>query len=141
MSYGCFIDKHIVPTDALIYKTLGDRRKDWQAVSNYLIVDKKATARYKYYGINYGWALGFSKSGKSIISLYPNVDDFYIQVILNKKQEEAVFHELSNATLHDIIGKKVPIHEGKWIFAPFTVFINIDEIKHVIDIRMDKKYK
>jgi hypothetical protein len=141
MSYSCFTDKLDAPTEKDIYKILGSHKSAWQEISEYLTADKKATAKYKYYGINYGWALGFSKSCKSIISLYPTVNDFCIQVILNKKQEVAVLHELPNATLHDIIEKKEPIHEGKWIFAQFSVFMNVDEIKHVIDIRMDKRYK
>ncbi len=47
----------------------------------------KARSKYKFYGKNCGWALGYSKSGKSVISLYPLLGDFAIQMIFKKQHE------------------------------------------------------
>jgi hypothetical protein len=139
MAYGCFTDRNEPPTDHAVEKALGVRRDAWRDISDYLTVNKKAKAKYKYYGKNYGWAQGFSKSGKSILALYPDTNDFCVQFILSVKQEAAVLSELSNAALRDIIAEKEPIHEGKWIFARFGVFKGVEEIKRLVDIRLDTK--
>jgi hypothetical protein len=136
MSHGCFTDRNDPPTDHAVQKALGGRRDAWRNICEYLTTDKKAKAKYKYYGKNYGWALGFSKSGKSILALYPATNDFCVQFILNEKQEAAVLSELSNGTLHDMIAEKESIHEGKWIFAKFGVFKGIEEIKRIVEIKM-----
>ena len=83
--------------------------------------------------------MGFSKSGKSIISLYPADKDFWFQVILNERQEEAVLEKLENKVIRDIIGRTEPIHEGKWVFLKYSDVETEVEVKRMIDIRMDKK--
>jgi hypothetical protein len=139
MSYSCFIDKHDAPTEQAVQKALGEKKAAWRNISDYLTIDIKAKAKYKYYGKNYGWALGFSKNGKSILSLYPDTNNFCIQFIVNEKQEAKLLKELSNAELRDMIAKKKSIHEGKWIFANFAMFNGIEEIKRIIAIRLDAK--
>lgn len=137
MSYSVFIDRNDIPDETMIYRILGKRQIDWQSITQYMTDIGNVKAKYKYYGKNYGWALGFSKSNRSIISLYPNSNEFYVQVILNKMQENAVLDQVPNVALRKIISEKKPIHEGKWIFAEFALFSDIDELKHLIEIRLD----
>jgi hypothetical protein len=106
MSYGCFINRNDVPTDNAVQKAIGTKKEAWQEIVDYLTIEKKARAKYKFYGKNYGWALGFSKNGKTILALYPDVNDFCVQFIVNAKQEAAVLKEIANSELRDMIKKK-----------------------------------
>ncbi len=138
MSYSCFTNKHDASTERAFQEVLGVKKDAWRDIADYLTIKKKAKAAYKYYGVNYGWALGFSKSGRSILALYPDKNDFCVQFILNEKQAAAVLSEISNAALRDMIAEKKSIREGKWIFAKIGVFKGVEEIRRIVDIRMEK---
>ena len=75
--------------------------KQWNEINSYLINIIKTKSKYKFYGKNYGWALGYSKNNKSIISLYPLLNDFTIQIILKKKHEIEIKNTIDNKELQD----------------------------------------
>jgi hypothetical protein len=137
MSYGCFINKNDAPTEQGVQKALGTKMKTWREIVDYLAIGKKTTAKFKFYGVNYGWALGFTKNGRSILALYPDKNDFCVQFILNEKQEAALLREIENTELRDMIEKKKSIREGKWIFARIGVFKGVEEVKRIVEIRMN----
>jgi hypothetical protein len=139
MSYGYYTRKDEQPTEQEIEKLINGSKDIWKLICNYLEAEKGAIKQYKFYGKNYGWALGFSKSGKSVISLYPAENDFWFQVILNERQESAVLKRTKNKLIQDVIGRTAPIHEGKWIFVRYSDVGTEVEVKNIIDIRMDKE--
>jgi hypothetical protein len=116
---------------------LGKKFKQWDEINSYLVNIIKAKSAYKFYGKNYGWALGFSKSNKSIISLYPLLNDFTIQIILKKKHEVEIKKIIDNQELQDLINKKSEIKEGKWIFFKYSKINSVPIIKKMIDIKIE----
>jgi hypothetical protein len=135
MSKGCFTDKNTKPDDVAVENALGTTYSQWNFLVNYLH-DRKVKGEYKFYGINYGWALRFTKSGRSIVAFYPGNNTFMMQVILNTKQVEAALVQLTNLSLLHVIHITESIHEGKWIYFPIDTTSDLQDIRTLIDIRM-----
>jgi hypothetical protein len=96
MSKGYFTDKHISPTENEIHQVIGFSKNNWDLLNHYHANELKLKGEFKFYGVNYGWALGYNKSGNSLIALYPDMDSFMVQIILNKNQVEAALTQVTN---------------------------------------------
>jgi len=139
MSKGFFTDKTIPPTAEEITKHIGKAKDNWNALTEQLNTNLKLKGELKFYGVNYGWAFRFNKSGKSVIALYPNADTFTVQIILNKKQvEAALLNELDKETVQ-LIQNTESIHEGKWIYTTVDGSTNLKDILTLLNIRLTIK--
>ena len=136
MSYSYFCDKNNKPSDHQIIKILNNNINQWNEINSYLINIIKTKSKYKFYGKNYGWALGYSKNNKSIISLYPLLNDFTIQIILKKKHEIEIINTINNKELQTLINETSEIYEGKWIFFKYSMINSVEIIKKMIDIKL-----
>jgi hypothetical protein len=136
MSYSIFCERNQKPSEDQIKKSVGNKFKQWAEIDSYLMDVIKAKSAYKFYGKNYGWALGYSKSSKSIISLYPSQNDFTIQMILKKEYEKEIIKLIKNKEVQDLINNTHEFHEGKWIFIKNSKINSITIIKHMIDIKL-----
>ncbi len=139
MSKGFFIDKSLRPNDNNILKIIGSAKNNWDFILEYLRSDLKLKGEFKFYGINYGWAIRFNKSGKSIVALYPDKDCFTVQIILNKYQvDSALLADLDVGIIKNIRDKEA-IHEGKWIYLKIDKRTDLKDILKIIDIRIKIK--
>jgi hypothetical protein len=139
ISKGYFTDKNIKPTDKDINYLIGSGKNNWDLLTNYLIQELKLKGEFKFYGVNYGWALGFNKSGKSVIALYPDKDCFTIQIILNKNQVDSSLIEVKNQKLLELIQRTKSIHEGKWIYVMVDNKTDLKDIYILLNIRIKVK--
>lgn len=139
MSKGFFTDKTVKPDFADILNVIGSAGADWDMLLKYLTGDLKLKGEFKFYGVNYGWALRFTKSGKSVAALYPGKDYFTVQVILNKNQIERALSEITDAVIIKTINDTEQIYEGKWIFLTINGATDMKEIIKMIQIRIKIK--
>lgn len=136
MSKGCFTDKSHKPDEGDLRMALGASLAKWDMFTSGFAGVLRIKGEWKFYGINFGWALRYAKSGKSIVALYPDKDRFTVQVILNKDQTERA---LAGITDQDIIGKinkSEPVAEGKWIFLTVDGSTGTDSILKLVRIRL-----
>ena len=138
MSKGYFTDKAIQPTIADIEAVLETACDNWRIVTKHLTNELKLKGVYKFYGINYGWALRFTKSGKSVIALYPDKNRFMVQIILNEGQVEAAIEQVKNQQLLQIIRDTEVIHEGKWVYFLLNCSSDLKDLFLLINIRIKK---
>ena len=137
MSKGIFTDKIHKPTNEEVTEVLGTVQSTWQVIVNYIEIQLKAKGEFKFYGKNYGWALRFNKSGKSLVALYPSKNEFTVQIILNTKQVEKALLEASDRRIKKIIVDTPEIHEGKWIYINVTSKSDIMDIEKLLFIRSE----
>jgi len=139
MSYSAFTDKVNKPSEEEVIQLIGSKFKQWTEIDSYMVNMIKAKSAYKFYGKNYGWALGYSKNNKSIISLYPLPNDFTIQMIFKKKHEDEIMKVIDNNELLDLIKNTSEIHEGKWIFIKYSKINSSAIVKKMINIKLKSK--
>ncbi|MDP4226013.1 MAG: DUF3788 family protein, partial [Bacteroidota bacterium] len=123
------------PDSAAINNFIGKARQNWDLMLHHLGEGLKLKGEFKFYGINYGWALRFKKSGKSIIALYPGKDDFMVQIILNKNQVETALEQVKNSDFLKVIYDTKNIKEGKWIYLLIDETSDLDDVFTMITIR------
>ncbi len=138
MSFGIFTDKNFKPTIDDIHNALSISKPLFEYLVNYIECNFKTHSELKFYGKNYGWALRFNRSGKSLIALYPGKDEFTAQIILNDKQVlEALNSDISEKA-KNIIEKTPEIYEGKWIFIKVNSEVIVKDVEKLILIRTNK---
>ncbi len=141
MSIGIFTDKSCKPSIDDMLKAVSASEVNLKALFGIIEENFKAKSEFKFYGRNYGWALNFRKSGKSLISIYPSDNMFTVQIILDKVQaEEAINSDISEA-VRDIINNTEEICEGKWIYIKVESTSKIKDIETLLKIRIKKKIK
>jgi len=139
VSKGFYIDKASRPTDNDILEIIGSAKNNWNFILRHLTSALKLKGAFKFYGINYGWAIRFNKSGKSIVALYPDKDGFTVQIILNKCQVDSALLTDIDVKIIETIRNKEPIHEGKWIYLQIEKETDLKDILKLIDIRLKIK--
>jgi hypothetical protein len=136
MSYSIYCERSKPPSEEQIVQSIGSQIKVWSDIHSYLTQTVQAKAAWKFYGKNYGWASGYTKSGKSIISLYPLTNDFTVQMIIKKGHEDEIKKLTDNKELLSVIRETPEIHEGKWIFIPFSRLHSTELVLRMIDIKL-----
>ncbi len=128
MSKGIFTDKNRKPGPKDIEVTVSRALGNWKELNEFLRSTLKLKGELKFYGVNYGWAIRYSKSGKSVIALYPAKDSFTVQIILKREQVKAALtHKLSPGT-KDAVNRAHEFNEGRW------VYLTIDDKSDLVDI-------
>lgn len=136
MSKGYFTNKNCKPTVKEIIVVIDKVKDKWDFLFQFLSDDLRLKGELKFYGINYGWAFRFIKSGKSVIALYPNKDCFTAQIILNKTQTEIALNSGLDLKTVQTIKDTEAIHEGKWVYLNIDEKFDIKNIIKLIDIRI-----
>jgi len=139
MSKGFFTDKTSRPAERDIIAIIGKAWNKWDFLFHHLMTEFHLKGEFRFYGINYGWALRFNKSGRSVIALYPDKDCFTVQIILNKNQTESALAGDLDSNMIKTIRNTEPVHEGKWIYLKIDTDTEMKDILTLVDIRMKIK--
>ncbi len=139
MSIGYFTDKNSKPSDGDILHQIGSSGKNWDYLHRYLTAELNLKGNHVFYGVNYGWALRFSKSGRSVVALYPGNDCFTVQIILNKNQAEHALSLDLNSNIAKKIAETNAIYEGKWVYLTINQDSGIEDIIKLINVRIGIK--
>jgi hypothetical protein len=139
MSKSAFVNKLELPDELSVKNIIGKAYSGWKILTDYLSGDLSLKNEWKFYGINYGWALRYTKSGRSVVALYPDIEMFTIQIILNQAQEANVISEITNVDLLNTIAKTESIHEGKWVYFSIRENYLLSDIYKLIQIRVTIK--
>ena len=139
MSKGFYTNKTEKPTNKDISAIIGDAKCNWDFLYQHLVVKLRLKEELKFYGVNYGWALRFNKSGKYNITLYPDVNCFVVQIILSKNQVESALMADLDSKLIQTIKDTPAICEGKWIYLKVDKDSKTEDIVKLMDIRTSIK--
>jgi len=135
MSKGFFTDKKSKPTEKGMRNIIGGAINNWDVIYRHLTTRLNLRGDLKFYGVSFGWALCFCKSGKAVVALYPARNCFTVQIILNKGQEEVALAEVIDMEIVDVIRKKEAVHEGNWICIRVDRETGCQDILKLVDIR------
>lgn len=73
MSKGIFTDKNHIPGQSEVAEVLSTAEPLWNSLCEFIEGNYKIKGEFKFYGKNFGWALRYRKSGKVLISMYPEM--------------------------------------------------------------------
>lgn len=136
MSKGIFTDKKRKPTAKAIETAIGRAGRNWKELNEFLVSSQKLKGELKFYGVNYGWAMRFTKSGKSIVALYPDEDSFTVQIILKNAQLEAAYARGVSDSTKEAANGAAEFNEGRWVFIHVDAKSGIDDAVTLVNARL-----
>jgi len=130
MSYERLLDKGHRPSEEEILNTI-DQTAAWLDLRQYIEENYDFASELAFFAKKYGWTVRYRKSGKTLISLFPEYGAFTALVVLGKKEGEKVAEMLAelSSTTSDLIGSAKQLHDGKWLW------IRVLEPSHVEDVK------
>ncbi len=137
MSKGIFTDKTRKPAAKEIETAVGRAGKNWKELNDYFGSTLKLRGELRFYGVNYGWAIRFAKSGRSVVALYPDRDGFTAQVILKRDQIEAAYEHGVSAATKEAVDRATEFKEGRWVFIHVDAKSGIGDAVTLVKARLN----
>jgi Protein of unknown function (DUF3788) len=130
-----FTDRTKRPGEAEIEIALVGAAPLWSELVAFVESSFRVRSDWKFYGKNYGWSMAFKKSGKALVSLYPDEGSFTAQVILKDDQIARVPNKLMIPELRAAIEGANPYAEGRWIFLAVASEPELEVVERLVEIR------
>ena len=124
MSIGVFTDRSKMPDARNIDGAVGLAELNWRKLNDFLATTLKLKGELKFYGVNYGWAIRYAKSGKSVVALYPDRDSFTVQIIMKRQQLTAAYEHGVSDTTKEAVNRATDFKEGRWVFVHVDAIIS-----------------
>lgn len=132
MAISYFADKSAQPVAREIELVLGSAFPLWESLVGYLAENYQMAGDLSYGGKNYGWNLWYRKSGKALVSLYPQSGSFVAQVVLGKEQVEKALALELGAKVGGMLRDTPQLHDGKWLFIPITTQEEVRDVEQLL---------
>lgn len=139
MSAGIFTDKTRKPTAGEIESIVGRAGKCWKELTGYFGSTLKLKGELKFYGVNYGWAIRYVKSGKSVVALYPSVDSFTAQVILKRAQLESAYERGVSDSTKAAANRATDFKEGRWVFIHVDAKSGTEDVVTLVKAKLQAR--
>jgi len=111
---------------------LGSKRGLWEELNALLEGNYRVAKDLIFYGKSYGWAVRFRKGGKALISLYPGLGAFTVQIVIGEEQlGEALASGLGEGARRIIEATK-PYPEGRWLFIPVGSEADLRDVERLL---------
>ncbi len=135
MSVGYFLDKTHPPSGEELKEALGPAVPLWEELVQFIAQTYQMTVDFSFGGKNYGWNLWYRKSGKALISLYPQKGCFIAQVVLGKTEVEKAMALPVGEKVGRLLRDTPQLHDGKWLFIPASDPVDVEDIYQLLLIK------
>ncbi len=135
MAIGFFVDKTHMPSEGEMKTAMGAAYPLWQKLLMFIEENYQMPGELSFGGQKYGWNLWYRKSGKSLVSLYPQADSFIAQVVLGKDQVEAALGLALGEKVRRMLRETPQLHDGKWLFIPVTDEVDERDIEQLLLVK------
>ncbi len=139
MTIGLFTDKDYQPTATAVFAALGARRPLWEALTQFIAANYPIPGEWNFGGKNYGWTLWYRKSGKTLVTLYPQEDYFVAQIVLGKDQVEQAIALKLGKNVGTILKETPQLHDGRWLFIKVKTARDVKDIEQLLQIKRRPK--
>ena len=140
--YERFINENKKPTERNILTAIGVRSsKLWKRLRAFLKVNYDFKPEFHFYGKKYGWCYRYTRKGKTLCVLFPEMRAFTTLVVLGKK--EVVQFE-ANATIFNKDTQRLykaahKYHDGKWLYKRVLNRSDLEDVISLIRIKRNSK--
>lgn len=135
MPIGFFLNKTHEPSAEEMAAALGAAKPLWDRLLAFIAETYQMPGEMSFGGKNYGWNRWYRKSGKSLVTLYPQQGRLIAQVVLGK----AEVAKAEALTLGEHVGKVFrdtpQLHDGRWLFIPVTSETDVDDVEKVLLVK------
>jgi hypothetical protein len=135
MSIGAFFDKDHQPTPREISAALGPRQPLWQRLTQFISDHYQLSGEWSFGGQKYGWNLWYRRSGKTLVSLYPQSNYFVAQIVLGKDHVEKAFPLRLGKNVRTVLEETPQLHDGRWLFIKVRTEKDVKDLQELLEIK------
>ena len=133
MEFERMLDEDHEPSEREILAAIGAGDL-WLDLKEYIDQSYDFLPELVFYGKKYGWTIRYRKSGKTLISLFPEHGAFTALIVLGKREGEKaaeMLDELSPAT-RKLIGSAEQLHDGRWLWIRILEPAHVEDVKRLL---------
>ena len=135
MSKGSFTDRTHRPSMQEIHAALGPRRKAWDELNQYMAENYRVKGELLFGGLNYGWALRFRKSGKTLLVLFPGQKEFIANVVVGRSLLEKAQALKLGENARQVLGNAKRFYEGCWLYIKVSSKQDVFDVQQLIALK------
>ena len=135
MTIGLFADKEYQPTETAVLEALGTKRSLWEELTEFIADNYPIPGEWNFGGKNYGWNLWYRKSGKTLVTLYPQKGCFVAQIVLGKDQVEQAFNVKLGMNVGTVLKDTPQLHDGRWLFIKVKTAKDVKDIQQLLRVK------
>ena len=139
MSIGIFSDKEHQPAMNEVLDALGSKQPLWEELTGFISENYSIPGEWNFGGKNYGWNLWYRKSGKTLVTLYPQREDFIAQIVLGKDQVEQALNLKLGKNVGIVLNETPQLHDGRWLFIKVKTAKDVHDIRQLLQVKRRPK--
>lgn len=141
MAHERMLDKNTEPTEEDILRTVGERKDLWLNLQKYVETHYDFVPELDFGGKKYGWAIRYRKSGKTLITLFPEEGAFTALVVLGRKEVEKAQPLLDDLSpgVRTLFENTQQLHDGRWLWIRPNCEGDIESVKTLLGTKRKPK--
>src|SRR5512136_2618237 len=139
MAIGLFTDKEYQPTETAVLEALGAKRAVWEGLTQFIAENYPIPGEWNFGGKNYGWNIWYRKSGKTLVTLYPQHQGFMAQIVLGKDQVEQALNLKLGKNVGTVLKETPQLHDGRWLFIKVKTAKDVRDIQQLLQVKRRPK--
>jgi phage anti-repressor protein len=139
VAIGLFTDKEYQPTVTAVLEVLGTKRSLWEELTQFIADNYPIPGEWNFGGKNYGWNFWYRKSGKTLLTLYPQVGYFVAQIVLGKEQVEQALTLKLGRNVGMVLTETPQLHDGRWLFIKVKTKKDVKDIQQLLQVKRRPK--
>ena len=141
MSHERMLEKDTEPTEEQMQGWIGRKARLWSDLQIYLADHYDHIPELDFGGKKYGWSIRYRKSGKTLVTLYPESGAFTALVVLGKKEVEKTegFLDKLSKRVREIYLENEQLHDGRWLWIRPSSKVDVESIKLLLSAKRRPK--
>jgi len=135
MSISILSDKAHQPTPQEIRDVLGPKLSLWEKLTQFISDNYQLPGELSFGGNKYGWNIWYRRSGKTLVSLYPQQGCFIAQIVLGKDQVEKAFQLKLGKNVRTVLEETPQLHDGRWLFIKVRTAKDVKDIQELLQVK------
>ena len=141
MSISILSDKKLQPTPKEIREVLGSKLFLWEKLTQFISDNYQMPGELNFGGKNYGWNVWYRRSGKTLVSLYPQQEYFVAQIVLGKDQVEKIIQLKLGKNVRTVFEETPQLHDGRWLFIKVRTEKDVKDIQELLQVKKRPRLK
>lgn len=139
MTIGLFADKEHQPTSTEVFEALGLKQALWERLTQFIADNYPIPGEWNFGGKNYGWNVWYRKSGKTLVTLYPQKGYFVAQIVLGKNQVEQALTLKLGKNAETVLTETPQLHDGRWLFIKVKTAKDVKDSQQLLQVKRRPK--
>ncbi|HUU45229.1 MAG TPA: DUF3788 domain-containing protein [Acidobacteriota bacterium] len=141
MPHERMLDQDKKPTDRGILQALGKTAPLWNDLRAYLKSAYDIPPELDFGGKKYGWSIRYRRSGKTLVTLFPEQGSFTVLIVLGKKEVAKIGDgdESLSRNVQSCFDGATQLHDGRWLWIRPSRKGDVESIKVLLTAKRRPK--